>query len=66
MFLFQRPSPDIKGMLYKLLFEFFLNNWRYYFKGSLLAAVNNQNNEQMENAAQFVAIMQVSENNSDQ
>lgn len=54
----QRPSPDIKGMLYKLLFEFFLNNWRYYFKGSLLAAVNNQNNEQMENAAQFVAIMQ--------
>ncbi|XP_036369999.1 exportin-6-like isoform X2 [Octopus sinensis] len=54
----QRPSPDIKAMLYKLLFEFFLNNWRYYFKGSLLSTLNNQNSEMMENSAQFIAIMQ--------
>ncbi|XP_045213258.2 exportin-6-like [Mercenaria mercenaria] len=53
----QRPSPDMKQVLYELLHEFLINNWRYFFKGSVLTKLNNKE-ETVENEAQFSAIMQ--------
>ncbi|XP_053382051.1 exportin-6-like [Mercenaria mercenaria] len=53
----QRPSPDMKQVLYELLHEFLINNWRYFFKGSVLTKLNNKE-ETIENEAQFSAIMQ--------
>ncbi|XP_052267006.1 exportin-6-like [Dreissena polymorpha] len=53
----QRPSPDMKQVLYELLHELLMNNWRYFFKGSVLTALNSKE-ETLENEQQFVAIMQ--------
>ena len=55
---FQRPSPDIKSTLYRLLFELLQNNWRYFFKSNVLAKIHSQNDE-VYNEHQFIAIMQV-------
>ncbi|XP_041363102.1 exportin-6-like isoform X2 [Gigantopelta aegis] len=53
----QRPSPDIKVVFYKLLHELVIHNWRYFFKGSVISALQNEA-EQLDNEPQFVAIMQ--------
>lgn len=53
----QRPSPDMKHVLYELLHELLLNNWRYFFKSSVLMSLNSKE-ETVENEPQFTAIMQ--------
>ena len=60
--LFQRPSPDIKPCLYSLLYEFLHNNWRYFFKHSVMAIMQSSpgKNDELEHEDQFVQIMQVS------
>lgn len=56
----QRSSPDVKAELFELLFRVLHHNWRYFFKSSVLASVQRGvAEEQMENEAQFSAIMQV-------
>ena len=55
---FQRPSPDLKQVLYQLLHELLVNNWRYFFKGSVLTKLNNEA-ETVEHEPQFISIMQV-------
>lgn len=58
----QRPSPDIKQSLYRLVHELIMNNWRYFFKGSVLKTLHSQppqnGNGDVQNAQQFTAIMQ--------
>uniref|UniRef100_A0A803TCQ5 Importin N-terminal domain-containing protein n=1 Tax=Anolis carolinensis TaxID=28377 RepID=A0A803TCQ5_ANOCA len=55
----ERPSPDVKAELFELLFRVLHHNWRYFFKSSILASVQRgAADEQMENQAQFSAIMQ--------
>lgn len=62
-FFLQRPSPDIKQSLYRLVHELIMNNWRYFFKGSVLKTLHSQSpqngNGDVQNAQQFTAIMQV-------
>lgn len=53
----QRPSPDMKLVLYDLLHELLDHNWRYFFKSNILMKMNNQP-EQVENVQQFTAILQ--------
>lgn len=53
----QRPAPDIKHVLYGLLHQLLINNWRYFFKASVLTALQNKE-ERMENTQQFTDIMQ--------
>lgn len=53
----QRPSPDLKQVLYQLLHELLVNNWRYFFKGSVLTKLNNEA-ETVEHEPQFISIMQ--------
>ena len=55
---FQRPSPDMKQVLYELLHELLINNWRFFFKGSVLTTLGSKE-EIFENEPQFSAIMQV-------
>ncbi|XP_062581488.1 exportin-6-like [Saccostrea cucullata] len=45
----QRPSPDIKASLYRLVHELMMNNWRYFFKGSVLKKLSVQHTPQKEN-----------------
>ncbi|XP_071106408.1 exportin-6-like [Haliotis cracherodii] len=52
-----RPAPDIKSVLYELLHELMMNNWRYFFKGSVMSTLNSQS-EHVENGPQFTTIMQ--------
>ncbi|OPJ87659.1 exportin-6 isoform C [Patagioenas fasciata monilis] len=55
----ERSSPDVKAELFELLFRILHHNWRYFFKSSVLASVQRGvAEEQMENEAQFSAIMQ--------
>uniref|UniRef100_A0A8B9GAG1 Exportin 6 n=1 Tax=Amazona collaria TaxID=241587 RepID=A0A8B9GAG1_9PSIT len=55
----ERSSPDVKAELFELLFRVLHHNWRYFFKSSVLASVQRGvAEEQMENEAQFSAIMQ--------
>uniref|UniRef100_F6VAC3 Exportin-6 n=1 Tax=Ornithorhynchus anatinus TaxID=9258 RepID=F6VAC3_ORNAN len=55
----ERPSPDVKAELFELLFRILHHNWRYFFKSNVLASVQRGiAEEQMENEAQFSAIMQ--------
>ncbi|XP_010164399.1 exportin-6, partial [Antrostomus carolinensis] len=55
----ERSSPDVKAELFELLFRILHHNWRYFFKSSVLASVQREvAEEQMENEAQFSAIMQ--------
>lgn len=50
----------MKAELFELLFRVLHHNWRYFFKSSVLASVQRGvAEEQMENEAQFSAIMQV-------
>jgi len=52
---------DIKPALYELLHELLQNNWRYFFKDSVLTVLKAaQNDENVENQQQFIDIMQVS------
>ena len=49
----------MKAELFELLFRVLHHNWRYFFKSSVLASVQRGvAEEQMENEAQFSAIMQ--------
>ncbi|ESO82003.1 hypothetical protein LOTGIDRAFT_135499 [Lottia gigantea] len=52
-----RPSPDMKCVLYTLLFEIINNNWRYFFKSGVLSTIQKPS-EDIENGPQFIAIMQ--------
>ncbi|CAL1529210.1 unnamed protein product [Lymnaea stagnalis] len=52
-----RPSPDMKSALYHLLHEILANNWRYFFKGSILD-VMKESGDGLENSAQFISILQ--------
>uniref|UniRef100_A0A8C0GPM5 Exportin 6 n=1 Tax=Chelonoidis abingdonii TaxID=106734 RepID=A0A8C0GPM5_CHEAB len=55
----ERSSPDVKAELFELLFRVLHHNWRYFFKSTVLASVQRGiAEEQMENEAQFSAIMQ--------
>ena len=57
----QRSSPDIKAEMFELLYQVLHQNWRYFFKTSVLASVQRGMAEDtMENEAQFTAAMQVS------
>ena len=52
----------MKAELFELLFRILHHNWRYFFKSSVLASVQRGvAEEQMENEAQFSAIMQVTQ-----
>lgn len=56
----QRSSPDVKMELFELLYQILHNNWRFFFKSSVLASVQRGTAEEpMENEAQFVSAMQV-------
>ncbi|KAK3797258.1 hypothetical protein RRG08_030482 [Elysia crispata] len=52
-----RPSPDMKSAIYHLLHEILTNNWRYFFKGSVLDMMN-ESGDGLENGAQFTSILQ--------
>ncbi|GFS20899.1 exportin-6-like [Elysia marginata] len=52
-----RPSPDMKSAIYHLLHEILENNWRYFFKGSVLDMMNEAG-DGLENSAQFTSILQ--------
>lgn len=59
-FLRQRPSPDVKAEMFELLYQILHQNWRYFFKNSVLMKVQRGASEEtMENEAQFTAAMQV-------
>ncbi|XP_064607184.1 exportin-6-like [Liolophura sinensis] len=53
----ERPSPDIKATLYMLLYQILTNNWRYFFKGTVLSLLQTKV-EKVEHQPQFEAIMQ--------
>ncbi|GFN87199.1 exportin-6 [Plakobranchus ocellatus] len=52
-----RPSPDMKSAIYHLLHEILTNNWRYFFKGSVLNMMN-ESGDGLENSEQFTSILQ--------
>uniref|UniRef100_UPI00398EC4A9 exportin-6 isoform X2 n=1 Tax=Pristiophorus japonicus TaxID=55135 RepID=UPI00398EC4A9 len=55
----ERSSPDVKMELFELLYQILHNNWRFFFKSSVLASVQRGTAEEpMENEAQFVSAMQ--------
>ncbi|XP_072125332.1 exportin-6 isoform X2 [Mobula birostris] len=55
----ERSSPDVKLELFELLYQILHNNWRFFFKSSVLASVQRGTAEEpMENEAQFVSAMQ--------
>ena len=58
VFLFQRPSPDIKSSLYELLHTLVVNNWRYFFPGNVLEAMQKQG-DTVEHVSDLTAIFQV-------
>lgn len=53
----QRPTSDIKHALYELLHTLLMNNWRHFFKGSVLTMLQSKT-EEVVNAGQFTLIMQ--------
>lgn len=56
----QRSSPDVKAEMFELLYQILHQNWRYFFKTSVLTSVQRGLPEDnMENEAQFTAAMQV-------
>lgn len=60
----QRSSPDVKAEMFELLYQILHQNWRYFFKNSVLITVQRGASEDtMENEAQFTAAMQVSGQN---
>uniref|UniRef100_A0A3P9BW10 Exportin 6 n=1 Tax=Maylandia zebra TaxID=106582 RepID=A0A3P9BW10_9CICH len=55
----ERSSPDIKAEMFELLYQILHQNWRYFFKTSVLTSVQRGDSEDtMENEAQFTAAMQ--------
>uniref|UniRef100_A0A4W6ES94 Exportin 6 n=1 Tax=Lates calcarifer TaxID=8187 RepID=A0A4W6ES94_LATCA len=55
----ERSSPDVKAEMFELLYQILHQNWRYFFKTSVLTSVQRGAAEDtMENEAQFAAAMQ--------
>uniref|UniRef100_A0A8C5GAA3 Importin N-terminal domain-containing protein n=1 Tax=Gouania willdenowi TaxID=441366 RepID=A0A8C5GAA3_GOUWI len=55
----ERSSTDIKAEMFELLYQILHQNWRYFFKTSVLTSVQRGGVEDtMENEAQFTAAMQ--------
>lgn len=55
----ERSSPDVKAEMFELLYQILHQNWRYFFKTSVLTSVQRgPGDETMENEAQFTAAMQ--------
>ncbi|XP_016086954.1 exportin-6-like [Sinocyclocheilus grahami] len=55
----QRSCPDVKAEMFELLFQILHQNWRFFFKSSVLSSVQRTGAEElMENQAQFIAAMQ--------
>uniref|UniRef100_A0A3P8WA05 Exportin 6 n=1 Tax=Cynoglossus semilaevis TaxID=244447 RepID=A0A3P8WA05_CYNSE len=55
----ERSSPDVKAEMFELLYQVLHQNWRYFFKTSILITVQKGAAEEtMENEAQFTAAMQ--------
>ncbi|KAK5856463.1 hypothetical protein PBY51_008055 [Eleginops maclovinus] len=55
----ERSSPDVKAEMFELLYQILHQNWRYFFKTSVLTSVQRGAIEDtMENEAQFTAAMQ--------
>uniref|UniRef100_A0A8C3ZGW0 Importin N-terminal domain-containing protein n=1 Tax=Denticeps clupeoides TaxID=299321 RepID=A0A8C3ZGW0_9TELE len=55
----ERSCPDVKAEMFELLFQILHQNWRFFFKSSVLSSVQRAGaEEQMENQAQFTAAMQ--------
>jgi len=54
----KRPSPEIKAVLYELLFQLLLNNWRYFFPANILSHMDNDSNDPIENEVEFFNIME--------
>ncbi|KAM4635404.1 exportin-6 isoform 2-T3 [Polymixia lowei] len=56
----ERSSPDVKAEMFELLYQVLHQNWRYFFKTSVLASVQRggAGEDAMENEAQFTAAMQ--------
>uniref|UniRef100_A0A8C9YC60 Exportin 6 n=1 Tax=Sander lucioperca TaxID=283035 RepID=A0A8C9YC60_SANLU len=55
----ERSSPDVKAEMFELLYQILHQNWRYFFKTSVLTSVQRGAAEEtMENEAQFTAAMQ--------
>ena len=58
----QKLVPDIKIVLYELLFQLLLNNWRYFFPATVLSHMDGDAvSEPMEHETQFLGIMEVKE-----
>nr|XP_061805166.1 exportin-6-like [Nerophis lumbriciformis] len=55
----ERSSPDVKAEMFELLYQILHQNWRYFFKTSILTSVQRGAPEDaMENETQFIAAMQ--------
>uniref|UniRef100_A0A672YFB1 Importin N-terminal domain-containing protein n=1 Tax=Sphaeramia orbicularis TaxID=375764 RepID=A0A672YFB1_9TELE len=56
----ERSSPDVKAEMFELLYQILHQNWRYFFKTSVLTSVQRGGaaEDVMENEAQFTAAMQ--------
>jgi len=56
----QKPSADIKGALYSLLFNVLMYNQRYFFKPSVVRSLGapSGGHEEVLNRAEFLSIMQ--------
>ncbi|XP_014894762.1 exportin-6 [Poecilia latipinna] len=55
----ERSSPDVKAEMFELLYQILHQNWRYFFKTSVLTSVQKGGvDDTMENEAQFTAAMQ--------
>uniref|UniRef100_A0A3Q2EBD0 Exportin 6 n=1 Tax=Cyprinodon variegatus TaxID=28743 RepID=A0A3Q2EBD0_CYPVA len=55
----ERSSPDVKAEMFELLYQILHQNWRYFFKTSVLTSVQRGGvDDAMENEAQFTAAMQ--------
>uniref|UniRef100_A0A8B9H1M6 Exportin 6 n=1 Tax=Astyanax mexicanus TaxID=7994 RepID=A0A8B9H1M6_ASTMX len=55
----ERSCPDVKAEMFELLFQILHQNWRFFFKTSVLSSVQRTGAEEhMENQAQFIAAMQ--------
>ncbi|XP_076324683.1 LOW QUALITY PROTEIN: exportin-6-like [Tachypleus tridentatus] len=53
----ERPSPEVKQALFELLYQLLLNNWKYFFKTSVVDSLGQAGNEVMENKEHFTKIM---------
>lgn len=53
----ERPSPEVKQALFELLQEALMHNWRHFFPGGVMAALEGRQ-EEVRNGDQFVRVMQ--------